>query len=1014
MKYLVTILFTIALLSINTSANAQSIASGSTSSSSYFLCTIPGTPQACGANDYGQLGDGTTTNRYAPVEVSGLSDIIAIAGGGGNYGYALFLKNDGTVWACGRNSAGQLGDGTTTDRLTPVQVSGLSGITAIAAGGAHSLFLKNDGTVWACGWNGSGQLGDGTYSDRNVAVQLSGLSGITAISGGANHSLFLKNDGSVWACGQHFYGQLGVGGTNADRTTPVLVLSGITAIAAGHSHSLFVKSDGTVWSCGYNSAGQLGDGTTTNRDTPVQVSGLSGITAAAGNLSHSLFLKNDGTVWGCGNNGNGALGDGTTTARLTPVQAIGLPFVTAIVMGERHSVFLKNDGTFWASGASFDGRLGTGTGHISTAAEVLLTCPPVSSGPVIASGPNSSSSYFLCSSPGAPKACGWNGAGQLGDGTTTSRATPVAISGLSDITAITGGYRHSLFLKNDGTVWASGWNAYGTLGDGTTTDRLTPVQVSGLSGITAIAAGQNHSLFLKNDGTVWSCGYNGSGALGDATNTTRTTPVQVSGLSAITSIAVGGYHSLFLKNDGSVWACGYNSTGQLGDGTYTTRLTPVQVIGLSGITAIAGGKGHSLFLKDDGSVWACGGNQSGQLGDGTTISFRNIPVAVIGLSGISAIAGGGNHSLFLKNDGSVWACGRNDQGQLGDGTFADRTTPVQVIGLSGITAIVAGERHSLFLKNDGIVWACGLNGNGQFGDGTNTNSNVPVAVSLSCPPVWTGNTDTNWNTGSNWSTSAVPTLTDDVVIPTTPTGGVFPILDVNTGTAHDINIESGATLTIPTGMALTLDGTLTNEGDVYVNNSGSLVQKTGSTRTGSGTYNVYVDAHADQRFNLLSSPITNQSTVPGSSTFRYDSNLSTQDDTDDNPSDPGWVSHSGAMSPGTGYASVGAGTITFTGTVNNGDINKTLVYHPFNGNYDASSGAGTPFNLVGNPYPSAISAATFVANNADINGTLYFWDDDNTGGTGYTRDDYATWNGSGGVGTGQGAAGAPNGYIAPV
>ena len=147
--------------------------------------------------------------------------------------------------------------------------------------------------------------------------------------------------------------------------------------------------------------------------------------------------------------------------------------------------------------------------------------------------------------------------------------------------AIAAGGDHSLMLRYDGTVWASGNNGYGQLGDGTTTTRSTPVQVSGLTNITAIAAGWYHSLALRSDGTVWAWGWNGAGQLGDGTTTDRSTPVQVSSLTNITAIAAGAAHSLAIKSDGTVWAWGNNGAGQLGDGTTTYRTTPVQVSGRS-------------------------------------------------------------------------------------------------------------------------------------------------------------------------------------------------------------------------------------------------------------------------------------------------------------------------------------------------------------------------------------------------------------------------------------------------
>ncbi len=342
---------------------------------------------------------------------------------------------------------------------------------------------------------------------------------------------------------------------------------------------------------------------------------------------------------------------------------------------------------------------------------------------------------------GTVSAWGGNFVGDLGNGTNTNSNTPVEVSGLSGVTAIAGGEEHSLALKGDGTVWAWGDNGTGELGANTFGSSFsnTPLQVLGpggvgdLAGVTAIAGGDLWSLALKSDGTVWAWGWNVYGQLGNGTNTTSNTPVQVSGLSGVTAIAAGN-HGLALKSDGTVWAWGDNSFGELGNGTNTTSNTPVQVLGLSGVTAIAAGVRHSLALKSDGTIWAWGANSSGQLGNGTNTN-SNTPLQVSGLSGVTAIAGANaNNTYALKSDGTVWAWGDNFFGELGNGTFTPSNTPAQVVGtgavgyLSGVTVIASGSFLGLALKSDGTVWAWGLNESGQLGNGTNTNSNTPVQV----------------------------------------------------------------------------------------------------------------------------------------------------------------------------------------------------------------------------------------------------------------------------------------------
>jgi len=185
--------------------------------------------------------------------------------------HSLVIKTDDSLWAWGLNNSGQLGDGTTADRVTPIQV--LTGVAAVAAGNDHSLALKTDGNLWVWGLNAYGQLGDGTTTDQLTPVQI--LTGVAAVSSGGWHTLAIKSDGSLWAWGYNYSGQLG-DGTRTSRSTPVQVLTGVAAVSAGDYHTLARKTDGSLWAWGYNGYGQLGDGTTTQRLSPVPVAGFAG------------------------------------------------------------------------------------------------------------------------------------------------------------------------------------------------------------------------------------------------------------------------------------------------------------------------------------------------------------------------------------------------------------------------------------------------------------------------------------------------------------------------------------------------------------------------------------------------------------------------------------------------------------------------------------------------------------------------------------------------------------------
>jgi alpha-tubulin suppressor-like RCC1 family protein len=324
------------------------------------------------------------------------------------------------------------------------------------------------------------------------------------------------------------------------------------------------------------------------------------------------------------------------------------------------------------------------------------------------------------------RAWGYNGEGQIGNGTTENKLGPVPVPGLSDVTAVSAGY-HNLAIKSGGSlwVWGAGWS--GQLGLGTTDSALTPVQVPGLTGVVAVSAGESHSLVLDSTGHVWGFGANYSGQLGLGTTDDGLTPVQIPGLTGIVAISAGGSHSLALDSGGHVWAFGANYSGQLGLGTTEDSLTPVQVPDLTGVVAISAGGSHSLALDSSGNVWAFGSNFAGQLGLGTTEDALT-PVQIPGLAGVAAVSAGSAHSLALASAGHVWAFGSNWAGQLGLGTAEDGPAPVQVPGLTGVVMVSAGESHSLALTADGTVLAFGANDSGQIGDWSTTYRYVPTPL----------------------------------------------------------------------------------------------------------------------------------------------------------------------------------------------------------------------------------------------------------------------------------------------
>ncbi|OQW94835.1 MAG: hypothetical protein BWK77_08460 [Verrucomicrobia bacterium A1] len=305
-----------------------------------------GKASAWGYNNYGMLGDGTTSNRYLAVSVSNLTGVVGLAGG---VSHSLAVKSDGTVWGWGRNNYGQVGDRSTTTRTKPVPASNIVNAVMVEAGYYHSLALRSNGTAWAWGYNGYGQLGFGNTKNTNMPCVVSNLVNVADIAGGMYHSLAAKSDGTAWAWGRNNYGQLG-DRSLSNRYVAVLVsnLTGVVDVDAGYYHSLAVKSNGTVWGWGYNGYGQLGFGNTKNTNMPCQVSNLVDVVAIACGEHHSMAVKADGSVWAWGRNNYGQLGDGTLTTRTRPSRVSNV--VATVVAGQMTLVSDNQAGTTYDPG----------------------------------------------------------------------------------------------------------------------------------------------------------------------------------------------------------------------------------------------------------------------------------------------------------------------------------------------------------------------------------------------------------------------------------------------------------------------------------------------------------------------------------------------------------------------------------------------------------------------------------------------------------------------------------------
>ena len=369
-----------------------------------------------------------------------------------------------------------------------------------------------------------------------------------------------------------------------------------------------------------------------------------------------------------------------------------------------------------------------------------------SAGPATASSQKfvqiSTGDYHTCglTSRGAAYCWGYNGYGELGDGTTSDASSPQAVIGGLKFASISAGYYYTCGLTTRGAAYCWGYNEYGQLGDGTTTDSNNngPQAVIGRLKFASISAGYYHACGLTSRGAAYCWGYNGEGQLGDGTTTDseEAGPQAVIGGLKFASISAGYYHACGLTTRGAAYCWGYNGYGQLGDGTTddSDEAGPQAVIGrLKFASLSAESYYHTCGLTSRGAAYCWGYNGDGQLGDGTTTnSNNNGPQAVIGGLKFTSIQTGGYHTCGLTSRGAAYCWGYNPNGQLGDGTTtgSNNNGPQAVIGGLRFARLGVEGYHACGITSRGAAYCWGFNGYGQLGDGTTTDSGVngPRAV----------------------------------------------------------------------------------------------------------------------------------------------------------------------------------------------------------------------------------------------------------------------------------------------
>ena len=572
----------------------------------------------------------------------------------------------------------------------------------LISSGSKAIVIPSK-ALYAWGDNSYGQLGIQNFTSTSSPVLTSAPSGTSwiAVSGGANHTLAIKSDNTLWSWGYNFYGQLGLGSVFSETSSPVAVTASTSwsKISHGYTHTLGIKTDGTLWAWGYNLYGELGDNTVGGiKNSPVLVSGPASTswTSIAAGRNFSLAITSTGQLYAWGLGTSGQLGDSSTTSKSSPV---------------------------------------------------LVSGPATTSWSTVSAG-----SWFAAAitSTGQLYAWGDNSYGQLGDVTSTNKSSPVLVSGpaTTSWSIVDAGASHATAVTTLGRLYAWGLGTSGQLGDSSTTSKSSPVLVSGpaTTSWSTVSAGYTHSLAITSLGRLYAWGEGSAGELGDNSTTLKSSPVLVSGPATTSWSTVsaggggGGYGiSLAVSSLGRLYAWGSNVHGELGINSTANKSSPVLVSGPATTSwSIVSLSNESTFryclagaLTTSSSLYLWGTNYLDEY------SIVTSPIQV-GTSSWSMVKTKSNHNLAIDISGRLWSWGINDAGQLGISNLITKGSPVLVSGptTTSWSTISAGISHSLAITSLGRLYAWGLGTSGQIGNSTITNKSSPVLVSGPATASW--------------------------------------------------------------------------------------------------------------------------------------------------------------------------------------------------------------------------------------------------------------------------------------
>ncbi len=574
---------------------------------------------------------------------------------------------------------------------------------------------------------------------------------------GANNSCVLISDGTIRCWGQGGNGVNGSGvTTDQPNSGAVSGINSATAVVMGYLHACALLSDQTVKCWGINDNLQAGGTSTVKSLSPVQIetspgAPLTNVAVIAAGANHTCATLNSGSVYCWGQGSETAPVNGTTSPSTYALPISGItdaqPSSGALAGGDGFSCAVRTNGGVrcWGANGTFTKQLGNNTGvPSSVAVDVLASAGNVLTG---ASAIALSDSSACVRMGGVIKCWGTGGSGQIGNGSTTQQPYPTA-NGITSATSVVAASRGSSFcavLSGAGGVKCWGLNRYGILGDGTETTRLSPVSVAGISNALQISMGENHVCALTSSSEspvkCWGLATSYRTGRGYPSVLIPSTGTLVSSLGPLRQVSSGGSSACALTTSGQVRCFGAGSNGQLGNGSQNNGYKSATTVNLgTGLTAtsIAAGNSHYCALLGNSTIKCWGHGQFGTIGNNST-SGALIPQPVSGISNANQVGSGNYYSCALLSDKTVWCWGMNTRGQLGNapaipGPGVQSNVPVQVSGITTATQISVGYDHACALLQDRTVRCWGDNTNGQYGNdtgGSGVFGNIPQQADIS-------------------------------------------------------------------------------------------------------------------------------------------------------------------------------------------------------------------------------------------------------------------------------------------